>query len=165
MWGFKSFLYCNDSVLPDLILKNGWFYNPDILLVTVTVSWITQLVVHQVTRNLYRKFSFFWSIYIKINDCPFLWKYSHFSFIALPPTITERPEPVTSAVMSSLVTLRCRVFGAPNPVIRWLKESQEVKGERFQVKKTSTLSLARLKDIHCEPNKLLLYFKPLALAD
>ncbi|GFY07484.1 neuroglian [Trichonephila clavipes] len=57
----------------------------------------------------------------------------YLNVLALPPTIVEEPEPLTKAVVTSLVTLICRVFGAPKPEVRWSKEGQELSGGRYQV--------------------------------
>lgn len=54
-------------------------------------------------------------------------------YLALPPTIVEEPAELTKAVVTSLVTLICRVFGAPKPEVRWSKEGQELSGGRYQV--------------------------------
>lgn len=69
----------------------------------------------------------------------------YLNVLALPPTITERPEPITSAVVSSMVTLRCRVFGAPNPKIKWLRENQDLKGDRFQVQENGDLEITDVR--------------------
>lgn len=53
--------------------------------------------------------------------------------LALPPTITEEPAPFTKAVVTSIVTLTCRVFGAPKPEVKWYKEGQILSGGRYQV--------------------------------
>ncbi|GFQ74968.1 neuroglian [Trichonephila clavata] len=57
----------------------------------------------------------------------------YLNVLALPPTIVEEPVPLTKAVVTSLVTLICRVFGAPKPEVRWSKEGQELSGGRYQV--------------------------------
>lgn len=57
----------------------------------------------------------------------------YLNVLALPPTIIERPEPVTMAVVSSTVKLRCNVFGAPKPEIKWEKDGQSLEGERFKL--------------------------------
>jgi neuronal cell adhesion protein len=33
----------------------------------------------------------------------------------------------------SSVTLTCRVFGAPKPLVRWIRNDQELTGGRFKV--------------------------------
>ncbi|XP_054715079.1 neuroglian-like [Uloborus diversus] len=69
----------------------------------------------------------------------------YLNVLALPPTITERPEPVTSAVISSMVTLRCRVFGAPNPKIKWMRDNQELKSDRFQLQGNGDLEINEVR--------------------
>ncbi|GIY13215.1 neuroglian [Caerostris extrusa] len=69
----------------------------------------------------------------------------YLNVLALPPTITERPEPITSAVVSSMVILRCRVFGAPNPKIKWLRENQDIKGDRFMVQENGDLEITDVR--------------------
>ncbi|XP_035227979.1 neuroglian-like isoform X2 [Stegodyphus dumicola] len=75
----------------------------------------------------------------------YIFKDFYLNVLALPPTITERPDPVTSSVVSSMVTLRCRVFGAPNPKIKWLRENQELKGDRFQVQENGDLEITDVR--------------------
>lgn len=57
----------------------------------------------------------------------------YLNVLALPPTITEKPAPLTKTVVTSVVSLTCRVFGAPRPDVRWSKEGQELSGGRYQV--------------------------------
>ncbi|XP_023242973.1 neuroglian-like [Centruroides sculpturatus] len=51
----------------------------------------------------------------------------------VPPTITVPPEPLVKAVISSTVVLRCEVFGAPQPDIKWSKNGRELTGGKYQV--------------------------------
>ncbi|KAG8195062.1 hypothetical protein JTE90_029641 [Oedothorax gibbosus] len=69
----------------------------------------------------------------------------YLNVLALPPTITERPEPLTSSVVSSMVILRCRVFGAPNPKIKWLRDGVEIKGDRFQIQENGDLEVTDVR--------------------
>lgn len=57
----------------------------------------------------------------------------YLNVLDLPPIIVEAPEKVSLAVQSSTVTLKCRVFGAPKPKIRWLRNNAELSGGRFKV--------------------------------
>lgn len=60
---------------------------------------------------------------------------------ALPPSIVEAPEPLTLAVVTSRATLRCRVFGAPRPEVKWMKETQELTGGRYKVLDSGDLQI------------------------
>ncbi|UYV67407.1 CHL1 [Cordylochernes scorpioides] len=64
--------------------------------------------------------------------------------LALPPTITEQPEPVTKAVVTSTVTLRCRVFGAPRPEVKWMRDGQEMTGGRYHVLDSGDLRIEKV---------------------
>ncbi|XP_015921139.1 neuroglian [Parasteatoda tepidariorum] len=79
------------------------------------------------------------------NNHGYAFRDFYLNVLALPPTITERPELVTSAVVSSMVILRCRVFGAPNPVIKWQKGKQDLKGDRFQVQQNGDLEITDVR--------------------
>lgn len=57
----------------------------------------------------------------------------YLNVLALPPEIIEAPDPVTSAVVTSSVTMKCRVFGAPKPKVKWLRNGIEVQGSRYTV--------------------------------
>lgn len=65
----------------------------------------------------------------------------YLNVLALPPTITEAPEQMTLAVVTSRATLRCRVFGAPRPEVRWMKENQELTGGRYKVLDSGDLQI------------------------
>nr|XP_037271321.1 neuroglian-like [Rhipicephalus microplus] len=65
----------------------------------------------------------------------------YLNVLALPPTITEAPEQLTLAVVTSRVTLRCRVFGAPRPEVKWMKEAQELTGGRYRVLDSGDLQI------------------------
>lgn len=66
----------------------------------------------------------------------------YLNVLALPPTIIEAPEAESKAVVTSTVTLRCRVFGAPKPDITWMRNSQEVTGGRYQVLENGDLRIS-----------------------
>lgn len=51
----------------------------------------------------------------------------------LPPIVMEAPEKIALAVQASTVILRCRVFGAPKPKIKWRRENIELSGGRYKV--------------------------------
>lgn len=57
----------------------------------------------------------------------------YLNVLDLPPVVLEPPEKVALAVQASTVTLRCRVFGAPKPKIKWRRENIELSGGRYKV--------------------------------
>ena len=65
----------------------------------------------------------------------------YLNVLKLPPTITERPEPTSRAVVTQTTTLRCRVFGAPKPVVKWEKDGQELSGGRYEVLESGDLRI------------------------
>ncbi|XP_054168536.1 neuroglian-like isoform X2 [Oppia nitens] len=68
----------------------------------------------------------------------------YLNVLKLPPTITERPEPISRAVVSHDTLLRCRVFGAPKPIVKWEKDGQELTGGRYTVLDSGDL---KIKDV------------------
>lgn len=57
----------------------------------------------------------------------------YLNVLDLPPIVIEPPEKVALAVQASTITLRCRVFGAPKPKIKWRRENVELSGGRYKV--------------------------------
>lgn len=68
--------------------------------------------------NFFKKYTVYKDVYINV--------------LALPADITEKPKDVVTTTGKS-VTLTCRVFGAPKPLVRWLRNNQELTGGRFKV--------------------------------
>lgn len=66
----------------------------------------------------------------------------YLNVLALPPQIIERPEPVTKAVVTSTVVMRCRVFGAPKPEVKWLRNGVELTGGRYQILESGDLQIS-----------------------
>lgn len=57
----------------------------------------------------------------------------YLNVLDLPPTVLEAPDKIALAVQASTVTLKCRVFGAPKPKIKWRRENIELSGGRYKV--------------------------------
>lgn len=57
----------------------------------------------------------------------------YLNVLDLAPVVLEPPEKVALAVQASTITLRCRVFGAPKPKIKWRRENVELSGGRYKV--------------------------------
>lgn len=53
--------------------------------------------------------------------------------IAIPPKIIEKPDPTTQTVVTANVLMKCKVYGAPKPEIRWLKNGVTLTGGRYEV--------------------------------
>src|SRR5258707_957458 len=66
----------------------------------------------------------------------------YLNVLALPPQIIERPEPFTKAVVTSTVIMRCRVFGAPRPEVKWLRSGVELTGGRYQILDSGDLQIS-----------------------
>lgn len=66
------------------------------------------------------------------NSFGYVYKDVYVNVLALPAEITEKPKDVVTTDGKS-VTLTCRVFGAPRPLVRWLKNNQELTGGRYKV--------------------------------
>uniref|UniRef100_A0A6G1SAQ6 Neuroglian n=1 Tax=Aceria tosichella TaxID=561515 RepID=A0A6G1SAQ6_9ACAR len=57
----------------------------------------------------------------------------YLNVLDLPPVVLEPPEKVASAVQASTISLKCRVFGAPKPKIKWRRDNVELSGGRYKV--------------------------------
>lgn len=57
----------------------------------------------------------------------------YLNVLDLPPIVLEPPERVALAVQASTIRLRCRVFGAPKPKIKWRRDNIELSGGRYKV--------------------------------
>uniref|UniRef100_V5IDJ4 Putative neural cell adhesion molecule l1 n=1 Tax=Ixodes ricinus TaxID=34613 RepID=V5IDJ4_IXORI len=63
----------------------------------------------------------------------------------MAPSVWRNLRQTTVAAASSLVTLRCPVFGFPHPEVKWLKEGQELTGGRYKVLDNWDLQLHDLR--------------------
>lgn len=68
----------------------------------------------------------------------------YMNVLALPPTIIEAPEAESTAVVTSTITLNCRVFGAPQPEVTWMRDGQELTGGRYQVLENGGLKITEV---------------------
>lgn len=66
----------------------------------------------------------------------------YLNVLRMPPHITESPALITQAVVTYPVTLTCRVFGAPRPIVKWLKNGVELTGGRYQVLDSGDLRIS-----------------------
>lgn len=78
------------------------------------------------------------------NALGYAFRNFYVNVLALPPSIEQGPPQVSAAVATSTVELRCRVFGAPRPEVRWLRNGVELTGGRFQVLSDGRLRVSEL---------------------
>lgn len=72
------------------------------------------------------------------NSLGYVYKDVYVNVLALPPEIEEAPG--KEATVDNLdITLNCRVFGAPKPKIKWIRNGQELTGGRFEIQESGSL--------------------------
>ena len=57
----------------------------------------------------------------------------YLNVLKLPPEIIDPPEKETKAVVTSNVVLKCRVFGAPKPDVKWQKDDTPLNGANYEI--------------------------------
>lgn len=72
------------------------------------------------------------------NSLGYVYKDVYLNVLALPPEITEPPRK-EATVDRRTVTLRCRVFGAPAPQVKWIHNGLELTGGRYQTQTNGDL--------------------------
>lgn len=72
------------------------------------------------------------------NSLGYVYKDVYLNVLALPPEFKERPRQ-EATVDRRTVTLRCRVFGAPNPEVKWIRGGLELTGGRYQTQDNGDL--------------------------
>lgn len=66
------------------------------------------------------------------NSLGYVYKDVYVNVLALAPEITEPPSN-EATVDGRIVTMTCRVFGAPKPEVKWLHNNKELTGGRYTV--------------------------------
>ncbi|XP_068158953.1 neuroglian isoform X1 [Drosophila tropicalis] len=74
------------------------------------------------------------------NSLGYVYKDVYLNVLALPPEIHEAPRD-ESTVDGRNITLRCRVFGAPKPQVKWLHGINWLTGGRYNVLSNGDLSI------------------------
>ena len=69
------------------------------------------------------------------NSLGYVYKDVYVNVLALPPEIEQAPGK-EATVDQREVTLTCRVFGAPKPKIKWVRNGQELTGGRYKIKES-----------------------------
>lgn len=65
----------------------------------------------------------------------------YLNVLKLPPEIVDPPEKETLAVVTSDVILKCRVFGAPKPEVKWEKDDTPLNGANYEVLENGDLRI------------------------
>lgn len=72
------------------------------------------------------------------NSLGYVYKDVYLNVLALPPEITDPPRK-EAIVDGRTVTLTCRVFGAPKPEVKWIRNGLELTGGRYKVQENGDL--------------------------
>ncbi|UYV67462.1 CHL1 [Cordylochernes scorpioides] len=78
------------------------------------------------------------------NIHDYVFKNFYLNILRLAPIIMEPPDVVTEATVTSSVTLRCRVTGAPRPRVKWTRDGQEITGGRYHVMDSGDLRIEQV---------------------
>ncbi|XP_026465687.1 neuroglian isoform X3 [Ctenocephalides felis] len=74
------------------------------------------------------------------NSLGYVYKDVYVNVLALAPEITEAPLDEYT-VDGRVVTLRCRVFGAPRPEVKWIRSGLELTGGRYYLRDNGDLEI------------------------
>ncbi|XP_061709263.1 neuroglian isoform X3 [Cydia pomonella] len=77
------------------------------------------------------------------NSIGYVYKDVYINVQSIPPEIREGPENVTK-VDGSEVVMRCRVFGAPRPIVKWMRNDVELTGGNFNITTMGDLVIRRV---------------------
>lgn len=74
------------------------------------------------------------------NSLGYVYKDVYINVLALEPEITQPPTDM-STVDGKTIQITCRVFGAPRPVVKWIKNGQKVTGGRYKTLDSGDLQI------------------------
>ncbi|XP_059480515.1 neuroglian isoform X2 [Neocloeon triangulifer] len=77
------------------------------------------------------------------NSIGYVYKDVYVNVLALAPEITEAPNNI-SVVNDKDATLTCRVFGAPKPLVKWIRGGTELTGGRYKIKPNGDLTISKV---------------------
>ncbi|XP_030378396.1 neuroglian [Scaptodrosophila lebanonensis] len=77
------------------------------------------------------------------NSLGYVYKDVYLNVLALPPEITEAPRD-EATVDGRNITMRCRVFGAPKPQVKWLRGASWLTGGRYTVLPSGDLEIQQV---------------------
>lgn len=66
------------------------------------------------------------------NSLGYVYKDVYVNVQSIPPEIKDGPENLTK-VDGSEAVMRCRVFGAPKPLVKWIRDGVELTGGRYEI--------------------------------
>ena len=77
------------------------------------------------------------------NALGYVYKDVYVNVLALKPDISESPED-TATVDGKTVKMICRVFGAPKPKVKWIRNGQELTGGRYKTQPSGDLLISNV---------------------
>ncbi|XP_037936247.1 neuroglian isoform X2 [Teleopsis dalmanni] len=77
------------------------------------------------------------------NSLGYVYKDVYLNVLALPPEIQEPPRK-EATVDGKNITMRCRVFGAPKPQVKWIRNGLELTGGRYTVLPSGDLEVQQV---------------------
>jgi neuronal cell adhesion molecule len=78
------------------------------------------------------------------NALGYVYKDVYVNVLALPPEIEESPGK-EATVDEKDIKLRCKVFGAPKPKIKWIRNGQELTGGRYEIQESGDLIINKVQ--------------------
>ncbi|TRY75568.1 hypothetical protein TCAL_04520 [Tigriopus californicus] len=79
------------------------------------------------------------------NEVGYVYKDVYVNVLALPPEITTGPEKMAQTVDGKTITLTCRTFGAPRPIVKWFHDDDELTGGRYEITTEGDLMIREVK--------------------
>ena len=76
------------------------------------------------------------------NSVGYVYKDVYVNVLALPPEIIKKPEDNQRTVDGRTVTLSCRTFGAPKPIVKWFHGNDELTGGRYLITPEGDLKIS-----------------------
>lgn len=83
------------------------------------------------------------------NSVGYVYKDVYINVLALPPEIIEAPQAGKRTVDGRTVTLNCRTFGAPKPIVKWFHGNDELTGGRYEITSQGDLKIQSVTCIYC----------------
>ena len=80
------------------------------------------------------------------NSLGYVYKDVYVNVLSLPPEILNPPAKQSRVVQGEPVTISCKTFGAPKPLIKWFHDGQELYGDRYDLMANGNLVI---KYVHC----------------